>query len=157
MPPVWKAAATVAKNEGPLTQHEKFYISWKAFLNLNIIAKKGINSLNCDCYSLRAHTPRDTQSGSLKAEVKYSRHNSFLLGAGQTFEQLFEEQLEKSHLSLLGESFLKWNDWFRSHAHRVESVVTTTPLYIVANIIIPGRYNLILKKTAYREANRLRD
>lgn len=104
---VWKAAAAVAKSEGALTQHEKFYISWKAFPNLNIIAKKGINSLNCYCYSSRAHTSSDTQSCSLKAEVKYSRHNSFLLGAGQTFEELFEEQLEKSqpHTPCLGEAF----------------------------------------------------
>lgn len=106
---VWKAAAATAaaRTEGALTQHEKFYISWKAFSNLNIIAKKGINSLNCYCYSSRAHTQRDTQSSSLKAEVKYSRHNSFLLGAGKTFEQLFEEQLEKSHSSLLWENVSK--------------------------------------------------
>lgn len=72
-------------------------------MNLNIIAKKGINSLNCCCHSSSARTLRNTQSCSLKAGVKYSRHNSFLLQGWRGFWAAWREVGE---LRLLWETFL---------------------------------------------------
>lgn len=71
-------------------------------MNLNIIAKKGINSLNCSCHSSSAHTLRNTQSCSLKAGVKYSRHNSFLLQGWRGFWAAWRE---------VGEILLLWENF----------------------------------------------
>lgn len=73
-------------------------------MNLNIIAKKGINSLNCCCHSSSAHTLRNTQSCSLKAGVKYSRHNSFLLRGWRGFWAAVWRQA--------GETLLLWENYF---------------------------------------------
>lgn len=73
-------------------------------MNLNIIAKKGINSLNCCCHSSSAHTLRNTQSCSLKAGVKYSRHNSFLLWGWRGFWAAVWRQA--------GETLSLWKNFF---------------------------------------------
>lgn len=91
-------------------------------MNLNIIAKKGINSLNCCCHSSSAHTLRNTQSCSLKDGVKYSRHNSFLLRGWRGFRAAVWRQAGET--LLLPEKifffFFNSNDdnWLRAYSSR---------------------------------------